>query len=458
MSGDSEDAAMQILYPSFDPDKRLARARTEKELFSNTDIKSVTGPALDEGDRALLVGVNDKYGVCLMGPADIVAEFGEANRTFERETYESTMEQHIRNLTSQKQVQRVMEELMAIAQVDPDLKPSISRLVKVVAEIRDDLPEDAEQTPAKPLERKHDAGLHSCLQIDMLPAEPTSEAGVEFRVYTCSTQGALDKPWKARNAAVKCMPGTVPAAALNANNFLAIAYQPCGGVEDDCYVDVFNLDTACKKPAHRFRIPLPRNKTADGFMNCYILPSNNIIVTYSFGVIYIRDFKDAYLHSIVHETRRGVITCANAVEKDNVLFIGTKFGEIFLISINTGNLLQVTRTIYVEPILSISVHNHIIMHHTIMGLAGTMAMGQGVALLMDRPYCVSIYGTVIATLNKYGSVQICSGIARTISRSFSPKEMSLQKHVHRYAYPAVHLSNDGLLVLYPDGQIRQLKL
>lgn len=310
-----------------------------------------------------------------------------------------------------------------------------------------------------------------------------TEASESFELWACNVKSKKPAWQKSKLGAFKVAPGTVPCLAFNETH-LAVLHQPFDEPnERTLTVSLYGLgDKVGKKVQDTFHFEFPAEHFVEqGLMRIYLNDEGVLSVSFANGAVVI-DTQRKLETRIVSCTKR-LVTCTCAHGRDTLL-LGTEAGECFAVNWQTGDILFSEMTPIVEPIYSLGYSNRRVFMHAACSISGRMNPYFNDAMThlpTGRLTGFDTCGTLLFAMEKYGSIQVFSTVARQIMFPFTPpkeyewasktfcvalgdKAKGIDPKFHTIPirppayYPSVKAEADRIVALYPNGLIRMFHI
>ena len=169
------------------------------------------------------------------------------------------------------------------------------------------------------------------------------------------------------------------------------------------------------------------------------------------------------------EERRFRRHITSAQFQQNRVVLATAYGECYEVDWraqdNKSLVMNLEHVLACEPIYAAYISNRRLVLQSALGLAGRLIPYHSQDFFYmpsGRILGSAICGTLLFVLEKYGSLLIYSAIVRGVIHPFGepPKELFNSQGMGEtlVAYRAVHASCERVIVLYPNGLIRVLRI
>lgn len=320
------------------------------------------------------------------------------------------------------------------------------------------------------------------------PSSPT-DANLPFdtfQLWSCHVKskkppkGASGAWSKAQTEAFKVAPTTVPCIAFNKTQ-LAVLYQPFDEPDERILtVALYRVasDKVPSAPYDRFYFSFPKEHFAEqGLMRIYLNDDGVLSVSFANGAVVIDTRRELETRIVLCTRRLVTATCTHGRD---MIVLGTEAGECFGVNWQTGDILFAEMTPVVEPIYSLGYSNRRVFMHAASSISGRMNPYFNNAMThlpTGRLTGFDVCGTLLFAMEKYGSIQVFSTIARQIMFPFTPpkeyewasktfcvdlgdKAKGKEPKFHTVPirtpayYQSIKAEHDRIVAVYPNGLIR----
>lgn len=352
---------------------------------------------------------------------------------------------------------------------DPTLAVAVAFLLKQASEIEPHLSDEKDVAIPPMITVMRDTTLE-IKRVDNVPLafdETDEYVGIEFNIDSLTLPEKLpvrphkrerDRPkWKPTPISVKAAIGTVPLVAFGNEEHVAVLTQT------NMYrIGVYTLGG---KQISELHFDLPAQHVVVG-LGCSHLEKTSVAFGMGGFVIYY-DWNTPVLHVFQLDNARWVSSVRVVTEK-NMVVVGTSLGEIVgLVSespkdeISKGPLFEFSRSIAeTEPVLDAFVHNNHLIVHTASGVVvqSMEEHGKDYYKPILRPLAVGCCGSLVFTMNKTGSVTICTLLA---DMAYTLPPLRYDKHLYTpfgtLSFKGIRVGPTRLDMLLPNGIVRSVE-
>lgn len=454
----SNGAAAPARFVSEEREREERCWATEKERIEQSYC---LGLPEDVAAGALMVGTTGTRAYALVGASArsaqlVVAHKRDCLARIEHSVVCRGWRAHIEQLRTRLEAKRLLSSIMTMCKVEPALRPLVQRHIsrRLTRRLKT-LPEgdDNNNISTTPLTPASRAQLHVyCMEFNALPPDDEEENKKDdeddcelYALWTCNM-----RKWKAA-CELRVSPGSIPEVAFNARR-VAFVYQPHERRREGavCVRVTEGKRVVCE---FSFAFPTTFGNAGGGLLGAHLSEQDVLTVTLGGGVV-VCDLSSSNggaidrLHAAYLSEGSVAVTSASATRE--LLVMGTATGVCFGVHWRSGRVQWVECAPFPEPVLSYSDG----LMHTMMGVCGRMRTGDFSYVWMPRPLDFAVCGTLLFALEKYGSVQIFSTVARNIVFPFKPPPEYAPPPTSQYRYRAVSAEPKRVTCLYPDGTVR----
>lgn len=509
---------LQAAYGDLLPHLRETQREREQRLFKGEKISEVYSEALPHPDRCLIIGLNgkgqalaivavdndekqqayDEYLESLksetqLSPAQLmerIVKYASVNACFnlkrhlmewERLCYTMCLEGELRDIKTEEQAKAMLSAVMAIAKMDPRLRPPIKSISAKLTHLL-----KGEQVQHKAAEELIEPEIsftitsYSNDNLEYPTWEETDPSNVKYRLLMCKppTVNMRRCPgWKDIDIGISTANNMLPACAFNDTHILVVYSPPKEGPEvETLFADLYLIES--RKRVDRFFVNFPkegRTRTR-GFVTLSLSPMGVAALTFC-NMAYVfdtsRTIEEPRLITINKSpedtTPPPSFTCARVFHPlgiedktkpawEGTLLLGTSRGEVLSIKWIDGINLFIDHTHQREPVLSVYTSNGRVVLQTInhIWLMPTLYKEflPRTVVSAGRPLAIGSVGTLLTVLSKYGTLNLYSVVQAGAVRVFEPPPMQCKTSMFQVAYDGIKTTHNSITVVYPDGRIR----
>jgi hypothetical protein len=451
------------LYGDLPVSERAARPGQERRWMVRHDETVAeernAGPLFGH-ESALMVGTNGTAAFALLGACEqgtqAIKEYRAQLVRVEHAALVRGWKEQVRQLSTRKEAQRLLDTLVAQCKLDPPLRPLVRRHVsrRLTEKLRA-LPETGKPEGGGTCADRPTLRL-LCAVFDATPVESQPNAYTAYALWTCNAAAANGR-WKQTHLNVGAR-GGVPAAACNETH-VAVVCPAGAGVRVSVH-RVREYGAVDEQPERVVTFAFPDEFGDEGLMSAHMSADGALAVAFGSGVVLVPATPSVPLASVRVDGDNVVVTSVSL--NGEMLALGTSSGVSFGVSTRTLEALWMDCVPAVEPVVGVSTSNGRVVMQTVTGVCGRMlpfVPGSGLTYLpMPRPLCAQVCGTLLFVLDKYGGIQLLSTVMRNVSFPFRAPERHVVVSDGQYHYAALHAAPARLTCLYPDGTLRILEL
>jgi len=439
---------------------------TQKQFL---DQHYIDPPIAQDDKSYLMCGTNGVFCFALQGQSTRVAAYLEAVRELEKRSFKQEMGHRFVHMETQGDAREFKNLLTVLIKKEPQYHNLFNHYLNKVEKKLESLPEgkDTYGTKVHLTERVFPVVTtleHTLLEFNK-QRSPYGGTGDEYVLYYCNTtKTKKGSGWtKAKMSPFFVTSETVPSVAFNETH-CAILYQPYDEPDESVItIALFRLNEhPAQKECDRFCFQFPKEHFSDqGILKIEINKVGVITVSFANGVVII-DSTRAIEPKIVLLNKR-LVTATTTHEKD-LLIVGTDAGECIGVSWRTGDIVFSELTPVVEPIYSLLYSNKRVFMHTASAISGRLNPYLSEAMThlpCARITGIDACGTLLFAVEKHGTIQIFSTVARCVLFPFKPPPQPMlgpQNCDSLPCYNSVKASTGSLVVLYQNGLIRHYNI
>lgn len=456
---------------------------TQKKLLTQTYLAPLP---LKRGKDYILGGTNGTHCFALRGERTRVKAYMDALHELEEHSFQQELGHRFVHMETKGDAQEMLVLLNMLLKREPRHKDMLTKIKEQVEKRTADLPEGKETYNHKvhvterqfPLIKTTD---HALTEASVERAADIKEFD-KFVLWHCNTHS---KPaWtKSKVAAFKVAKTTVPCMAFNETH-LAVLYQPHDEPDTSVVtVALYRLnDTPARKPCDCFHFHFPKEHFGEqGLLRLHLNDVGILSVSFANGAVVIDTQRTLPTRVVTCSKRLVTATCAYGRER---ILLGTEAGECFCVNWQTGDIEFSEMTPVIEPIYSLAHSNRRVFMHAASSISGRMNPYLNNAMThlpTGRLTGFDVCGTLLFSMEKYGSIQVFSTIARNVLFPFTPpkehefasktfcvdlgdKSKSVEPKFHTVPIPppayyqSIKAEADRIVAVYPNGLIRMFTI
>lgn len=440
---------------------------------------------LKDMEQMIVLGTNGvaAYALENTNATMLMQEYKEELVRVESASVERSLKHVVSHLRSVPEAEETQITFDAIKKVDPRLAGAVDAVIPQLQKQKDSLPARAKRNASLVTARpggdpEIQFAEYAFAECPVAAAKKgTQSGGAKFRIWTvqCTLKNRQHPlKWNPVNWHVLALKDTIPAVAFNKTH-MALMYQPYGMEKgnETLFVDIHPLSDGCgvpiKQHLHRFHLKFP-SMASTGLLRISLSTLGIACASFGPAVIVFDALKVIPTPAIFTIPKhQRIITCAKVFHDPegedrygNIVF-GTNAGECFVHCWRMGTSHFFEKTPAVEPIYSAAFSNGRILMQTSMAVTGKLMptiSKDMVHLPIMRPLGMAVCGTLLFVLEKYGSIQIFSTLARNIVFPFKPPKHAPCGHdtMNQHWYDCVSADPEKVVVVYPNGLVKTMVL
>jgi len=505
------------------------KARPFYERIFSTDkhrtVRKQSEPfPLEEGKKMMVIGTNRHGAYAIQSSVEsavCIDGYHQVMGQYERNSLVRSLKHDLKHVCVAKDAKRKWEYIVALMSNDPSLKELLMPFINAFKKKADKLPavpsDEREYNGGTYLETRPGGKLPivQCMTTQFKSSNNNMIIGETYSLWFCDPKKKNHQWSLTKLPHIECAVGEIPQVAFNDEYLVTILkYEKtnlfCARVYS-CSSNGKPLST----PEHIYHFEFPEEHfTLNGIYQVHLSAKNILSVACSKGAIVFDILNEIELPRIIvleSEEDRLVTSVqiyhpmgrtrlekgADTWDSTNInedgefiqdkdedppawsgtLVLGTSVGECLGMSWRNGKICFIELTPACEPIYSSIYSNQRILMHCVGSLSGKLLpyFHEGITQMeMARPRAVAMLGTQVYVLDKYGSIQIFSTLARNILSPFKPprtKVYNEETEEDEYkpidigltlpcqaAYPGLYVEQTRIRTLYPNGVLDTIEI
>lgn len=468
--------------------KSERKVRRYQEQIWSTNKESIAhhciGPLAaseEEMEAFLIVGINSEAAYALKATnaaaADAIKAYKEAHKAQENYALSRYLSHAAKSVASKKQAKTKLDWVRSLMRQDESFKAVLSHHERVFKKLINTLPD----TPAKDARiMVEDRPGNEPPAISTTDAAFVSSPSVEKKKENCATfelwqtSGGLHrKAWVSRgdshSFSIKAGFG-VPLVTIG-EELVVVLIAQSEAIIEACVFRINTRGTWSKNAQHCLSFTLDPKVfgTCGQLFSAHLHRDNHMYVCAIGKGAILFNANSPHKSTPVHVTMTAkdlkndrVISAVSTAGKD-LVFLATMTGECFGIDYTSGEVKVTEVTPAAEPIFSVTYSNLRTIMHTISAVCGTFNPYDYDGLRQietPRPRDVQVCGSLLFTLDKYGSIYIFSTLSSGITFPFkAPKETPIGiEYPCLVAYQGLFVSPTVVAAVYANGVVQRFEI
>jgi hypothetical protein len=426
------------------------------------------------------------YAFCAEGPEGAAAVYGYFRDcvVLEQQSTKAAWNWRIKHVFIKSQAAALRSHILSVAQRDVQLATVAAQCVERLERIMTKLPETLEkETPhAQPSARPgplQGPSIHLMRIPLAAAAATTTEAaqGVAFAIWSCNALDAKNRWTASRCVPIQASPGTIPCMAVSSTH-MVVLWQPVGSVGFRLRLLKLSYFGRPLRSSQQqewmvdFALANHFVDNGEGMLSLSLSEQGVCCVGCS-NAVWVANVVNAkqeaciiVLHMEERRFKRNV-TCA--LHQQDCIIFATAYGECYEIDWQATDektlVKNLEHVLACEPIYAAYLSNRRLLLQTAVAMAGRLIPYHSPDFFYmpsGRVLANAVCGTLLFVLEKYGSLLVYSAVVRGVIHPFEepPKELFNAQGLSEtlVAYRGVHASCERVIVLYPNGLIRVLRI